>query len=133
MEISRHTLNNEITKRVEEISGQNLFSCYQCGKCSAGCPVAPDLDILPNQVIRFLQIGDTEDAINSKTVWLCAACFTCLARCPKGIDVPAVMDALRYLQQEIKGEHLSPQNINDNILLNIPQQALVALARKMTR
>ncbi len=133
MEISRYILNNEITKRVEEISGQNLFSCYQCGKCSAGCPVSPDLDILPNQIIRFLQIGDTEDALNTKTVWLCAACFTCLARCPKGIDVPAVMDALRYLQQEIKGEHLSPQNINDNILLNIPQQALVALARKMTR
>lgn len=95
--------------------------------------MALDLDILPNQVIRFLQIGDTQCALNSKTVWLCAACFTCLARCPKGIDVPAVMDALRYLQQEIKGEHLSPQNINDNILLNIPQQALVALARKMTR
>ena len=70
--------------------------CYQCGKCSAGCPVAPDMDLLPHQLVRLAVLGDTDRIIQSKSIWLCLTCHTCGARCPNGIDVPGLLDPIRH-------------------------------------
>lgn len=131
-ELSQEKLQDEIIKRVEEISGQNLFKCYQCGKCSAGCPVVSDMDILPNQIIRLLQIGESNHALNSKTIFLCATCFICESRCPKGVDVSSVMDALRFIKQSSGLDYISPQAIPDKVLSSLPQQAIVSFSRKFT-
>lgn len=69
--------------------------CYQCGKCSAGCPVAADADMMPRQVMRHLQLGQAEAVLQSNMPWLCAGCGMCLARCPQEIDLPSVMLACR--------------------------------------
>jgi heterodisulfide reductase subunit C len=82
---------------VEELSGQKVHDCYQCGKCSAGCPIAADMDLPPNQVIRLVQLGLIEQALRSKTIRLCASCETCTTRCPREVDLAAVMDALRNM------------------------------------
>jgi len=55
--ISAESVHNELVRRVEEYSGQDLMACYQCGKCAAGCPVAFAMDMLPSQVIRYAQLG----------------------------------------------------------------------------
>lgn len=69
--------------------------CYQCGKCTAGCPVAVRTDIPPNKVIRLLQLHDFETALRSSAIWECVSCQTCSARCPKSVDCAGLMDALR--------------------------------------
>lgn len=74
--------------------GQNVFRCYQCVKCSAGCPLADEFDLTPNQVMRSLQLGDA-GVLESRAIWLCSSCYTCATRCPQDIDVTGVMDALR--------------------------------------
>ena len=74
--------------------GQNIFRCYQCVKCTAGCPLAERFDLTPNQVMRSLQLNDSS-VLNSKAIWLCASCQTCTTRCPQDIDVTGVMDELR--------------------------------------
>jgi heterodisulfide reductase subunit C2 len=81
--------------RIESLAGTKIANCYQCGKCTAGCPVASRMDLVPNQLIRLLQLGRDDVALSSPSIWACVSCLTCSARCPKQVDCAAVLDALR--------------------------------------
>jgi heterodisulfide reductase subunit C len=94
-----HTVENP-AGAVEELAHTDVGQCYQCGKCSAGCPMADKMDILPNRLVRLVQKGEIEKAAASRAVWLCVSCLTCTTRCPKSVDCAAVMDALRQIAAE---------------------------------
>ena len=83
-----------LSRAVLDEIGQNIFRCYQCVKCTSGCPLADQFDLTPNQVMRCLQLNDPS-VLESKAIWLCASCQTCASRCPQEIDVTGVMDILR--------------------------------------
>lgn len=85
---------------VEARSGEKVSLCYQCRKCTNGCPVSFALDVMPNQVMRMIQLGLDDELLRSKTIWVCASCQTCTARCPNDIDIAHVMDTLRQMSQE---------------------------------
>jgi heterodisulfide reductase subunit C len=72
-------------------------ACYQCGKCSAGCPVAERMDLLPHQLVRLVQLGRWERALKSEAIWQCVSCLTCSTRCPKSVDCAGLIDGLRQL------------------------------------
>lgn len=80
---------------VEKEAGTNVNLCYQCGKCSAGCPAAFAMDYPPRQIIRLLQLGLIDRALEAESIWLCASCETCSERCPRGVDIASLMDAMR--------------------------------------
>jgi heterodisulfide reductase subunit C len=82
---------------VEKQSGQRIFDCYQCGKCSAGCPVDYAMDLGPRQIMRYIQMGLKKEVMQSTTIWLCISCETCSSRCPAKIDIAKVMESLRIL------------------------------------
>jgi len=130
--ISATKLKSEFVSRVSDLSGQNLNLCYQCGKCSAGCPMSSVMDLLPNQVMRLVQLGLEEDIGNSKTIWLCASCLICTVRCPKGVDISRVMEALRLITLRKNINHLEPSGIRPEIIAKMPQIALVSSFRKLT-
>ena len=92
-------LQSDLLKAVDEKSGQNVTACYQCGKCSGGCPVLADLKLSPNRIMRMVQLGLEDAALNNETIWCCVGCGTCSSRCPIGIDIVAVMDALRSIAE----------------------------------
>lgn len=102
--------SKELRKKIEERSGVDLNDCYQCGKCAAGCPVAFAMDYTPRQIIRLLQIGRAEEALKASSIWLCAACDTCHARCPHGINIPKIMESLR-IEADKRG--IKPEKTTD--------------------
>jgi len=132
VELTKNKLCSDFVKKVEEISGQDLLSCYQCGKCSAGCPMVFAMDILPNQIIRLAQLGLEEEIGKSKTIWLCASCITCGARCPRGVDLSKVMEALRLLTLRKSINNIEPSQISKETIAELPQIALVSGFRKLT-
>jgi len=87
----------EFLHQVEEMSGQKVADCYQCGKCTAGCPTAFAMDYQPNQVIRRVQLGMRDEVLSSRAIWICASCETCSTRCPQEVELAKVMDALRNI------------------------------------
>ena len=130
-EISAKKVKGEFLHQVEELSGQSIWACYQCGCCSSGCPIAEEMDLLPNQVIRYVQLGMEEELLASKTIWLCVSCFQCFARCPRGIDISKIMDALRQMAMEGGVDRFGPGEIPSAELARAPQQALVTVVRKL--
>jgi len=82
---------NEIEKK----SGEKISSCYQCYRCTNGCPVAADMDIYPHRIIRHIILGDREKVLASGTIWTCLQCTTCSVRCPHDIDRAHVCYTLR--------------------------------------
>ena len=132
VEISRQKLQSDFVKKVEQISGQLLVSCNQCGKCSAGCPMAFAMDLLPNQIIRLVQLGLEEDIASSKTIWFCASCFTCSVRCPRGVDLASVMEALRLITLRKNVDYVAVTKIPADAIKELPQIALVSSFRKHT-
>ena len=83
-------------------SGEDLSLCYQCLKCTAGCPTAPHMDFRPNNIVRMIQMGMKDQVLRSHAIWLCVSCETCGTRCPNKIDIGALMDALREMAVEEK-------------------------------
>jgi heterodisulfide reductase subunit C len=130
--ISRKKIKNSFVGKVEEISGQNLLACYQCGKCSAGCPAVSDMDILPNQIIRYAQLGFKDELLQSKSIWICASCFTCNSRCPKGINIAEIIEAIRQILLRKREDHLKIEKLSDSEKEDVPPIALVSSMRKFT-
>ncbi|MFB0566723.1 MAG: 4Fe-4S dicluster domain-containing protein [Candidatus Aminicenantaceae bacterium] len=130
--ISRKKIKDNFVTKVEEISGQNLLACYQCGKCSAGCPAVSEMDILPNQIIRYAQLGLKDELLQAKSIWICASCFTCNARCPKGINIAEVIEALRQVLLRKREDHLKVKKLTSEEKGSVPPIAMISSMRKFT-
>ncbi len=130
--ISKKNIRDRSLERIEEISGQSVFDCYQCGNCSSGCPFVDYMDLTPNQVLRLAQFGQIERILASETIWVCSTCLQCSTRCPKGIDVAKLMEAFRTVKLRKRAGQLDPYQIDVDDLRELPPIALVGCFRKKT-
>lgn len=130
-QISIGTVAGDFVKEVELISGEDLLTCNQCGKCSSGCPVSDALDVLPSMVIRMAQLG-IEDILEAQTIWTCASCLTCASRCPKGVDLSRVMEALRVIAMQRGIQAVELADVPDELVADLPQLALIGGFRKFS-
>lgn len=92
-----HTINT-LSRRLFDATGVSVARCYQCGKCTAGCPMAEEMDYTPSHILRLLQLGlpGFEDKVlGAYSPWVCLTCEMCYARCPQDVDIPKMMDFLR--------------------------------------
>jgi heterodisulfide reductase subunit C len=92
-----HTINT-LSRRLFDATGVSVARCYQCGKCTAGCPMAEEMDYTPSHILRLLQLGlpGFEDKVlGAYSPWVCLTCEMCYARCPQDVDIPKMMDFMR--------------------------------------
>jgi len=88
---------DSLKQQLEKVTGNNFACCYQCGKCTAGCPAGGFMDNPPARIMRLIQAGHVEDAIQSDALWYCIGCMTCTSRCPQNMEIAGTMDALREM------------------------------------
>lgn len=90
-------LETSFIDQVNTLSDQVIQLCYHCHKCTAGCPVADQMDYGPDRILRMVQLGEKETLLTSKDIWVCVACETCGSRCPNEINAARVLGALREI------------------------------------
>lgn len=100
MRISKRNTSGSLLPAVEAKAGVSLSACYQCRKCSIGCPVADQTQSPPAEVIRRLQLDGGDELLQTDLIWTCLSCETCYARCPNQINFPAIIDALKVIAVE---------------------------------
>jgi heterodisulfide reductase subunit C len=80
--------------------GEKIKNCLQCGTCTGSCPISYMMDITPREVVGLFRAGRIEDILKSRTIWICASCYSCRVRCPQGILVTDLLYALKRLAME---------------------------------
>lgn len=131
----QHPIRNEekaVVQRICEISGENIFKCMQCGTCSAVCPMVESMGLSTRQGIHLLQFGRAQEVIDAEMGEICAACHTCTVRCPRGIDVARVYEAVRQITLRQNIDFIKPQEIPKELMARAPQIAFVSAFRKLT-
>jgi heterodisulfide reductase subunit C2 len=109
-----HSISDRFSSEILVQTGVLAQKCYQCGKCSAGCPVSGDMDYPPSMVLRMIQTEDPaekEKLLRSMSIWLCVSCEMCVQRCPMEIDIPKLMDFLRQKSLSEKKQHKKASKI----------------------
>ena len=118
--------------KIQRLSGQNVRLCMQCATCSAVCPMAESMGATPRHVMHLLQMGLTDEATQARVGEICAACHTCTVRCPRGIDVARVFEAVRLLRLRANIDLVRPSDLSRDVRREAPQIAFVSAFRKLT-
>jgi heterodisulfide reductase subunit C2 len=107
-----------LLEEVRTRSGAAVSACLQCHKCSTGCPIGPEMDYLPSQVMRLIHLGAEDEVLCSRAIQICASCAACTTRCPMGIDIAGVMDALRIMaiDRKLRVPDAHAQQFNSSFL-----------------
>ena len=92
MEQTAFTPDFSFLERTEASGPFNAAECFQCRKCTNGCPASFEMDLFPDQIIRLAVLGQRDEILQSKTIWVCASCETCTTRCPNGVRIAELMD-----------------------------------------
>lgn len=132
VKLAKNQKNIQFREKVMELAGDDVIKCYQCGECSGGCPEASAMDLLPNQVMHKIQLGDVS-VLDSNTFWICSSCLVCSARCPKGIDIAKVMESLREIKLRSKKSYVELESLSKQELEELPQIALISSFKKQTQ
>ncbi len=130
MDISCRTIDQEMIDKIKEISGQDVYKCMQCGTCAAACPMRDIMDLSPTRLVHMIHFGRRSEVTSANTTWICASCLMCQVRCPRGIDVPRVMEAVRQLTLRLNENYIEPFEIEG--VGELPQIAAVSTFRKHT-
>jgi len=129
---SQDALDLEFIDKLQTITGELFKTCMQCGTCTVVCPMKAEILLTTRQIMHLAQWGQKETLLSTNTPWICASCHACEVRCPRGIDIPRVMEGLRQLSLRENENYIEPSGIDKDRIAEMPQMAIVSAFRKHT-
>lgn len=126
---------NDLKKeQILRMSGVNTRKCMRCGKCSGTCPSYDEMEYHPHQFVYMVENGDIDALMKSSSIYKCLSCFTCVDRCPRGVEPAKLIEALRLSVIREKGaNHFTADTIPGVIDDDMPQQAIMSAMRKYSK
>ena len=125
---------SERVRLIKERSGTDARKCMKCGKCSGRCPAYNDMDVKPHQFVSYIEKGEIDKLLQSKSLYTCLSCFACVERCPRGVAPANVIEAVRQeVVREQGGNKIMAETVPQMIDETIPQQLLVSMFRKLNK
>jgi heterodisulfide reductase subunit C len=97
-----------LSREIESLTGENARLCYQCRKCSLGCPTAHEMSLKPHEMMRAVQLGLEDEVFQSGMIWMCVSCEACNTRCPQNINILRIIDGLRGLVMSGRVDYYNP-------------------------
>jgi heterodisulfide reductase subunit C len=83
---------------------EKLMLCFQCGTCTADCPISRFNDFYrPRRIARMVQLGLKDRLLSDDALWLCSTCFTCVDHCPQNVEIAGIVRVLRNMIVKEKG------------------------------
>jgi heterodisulfide reductase subunit C2 len=127
LDLSRAELSGDFTTAVDALGQSRIAGCLQCKKCSSGCPLSDDSDLMPHEVVRLVQLGQLKEVLSSRMIWQCTSCQTCATRCPQRVDVCALNDVLRRMSRErsLVNQETTLPVFNDGFLRSVRKRGRV--------
>ena len=124
----------DVTGEILRISGVNVRKCMRCGKCTATCPSYDEMEYHPHQFVYMVEKGDIEPLMNSKSIYKCLSCFSCVERCPRSVQPAKLVEAVRLEVIRQQGQnHFKPEQVPVMLDEDMPQQAIVSAFRKYSK
>ena len=123
----------QLTEEILRLAATDVRRCMQCGRCSANCPAAFKMDLLPHRVVWEVSCGNASAVMAAAAPWRCLSCLACEARCPRKVSPAKIMEALRLLTIRQQGKNKLPAESLEQYPADMPQQLLVAAFRKYNK
>jgi len=82
-------------REIEERFGAEVALCYQCKRCTSGCPAADSMEFGPHQIVRMVRLGAADRPIGGEAIWNCVGCYTCTTRCPQSVPITEMVYSLK--------------------------------------
>jgi heterodisulfide reductase subunit C len=129
---SHEAVDLEFIEKMKTITGEPFKTCMQCGTCTVVCPMTANMSLTTRQIMHLTQWGQKEKLLSSNAAWICASCHACEVRCPRGIDIPRVVEGLRQLTLRENESYVDLSKIDKDRVEEMPQTAMVSAFRKHT-
>jgi ferredoxin len=89
------TVDPTLLGTLQQYGAFDVAACFNCGNCTAVCPLTDDDATFPRRLIRYAQVGMKEELLASKELWTCYYCGECSETCPRQAEPGEFMAAAR--------------------------------------
>jgi heterodisulfide reductase subunit C len=93
--ITRKNIDPDFKQEIMDAGAESVALCFQCGTCTGACPSGRRTPYRIRQVVRKAVMGLKEEVIADDTIWMCATCYECQERCPRGIKIVDIVKTVR--------------------------------------
>lgn len=84
-----------LVKRLKRFGAFDVEACFDCGNCTAVCPLSNGKTAFPRKMITYAQQGLEGKLLATPDMWLCDYCGECTKTCPRQAEPSEFMMAAR--------------------------------------